>query len=240
MLGPMVIAVLLPLLVIGGYCLARHDPRRRSRFARWVALVTAALVAVLVGMFLAGEALSDPGGVHGALLVAAWLVPLVVLVVIAWRMPRAGPIVLGVCAGLAALLTLSELLWADQWRNFQNSTGPVLGVVGFVLLVPLAVAGLRRPGFAGGLLVGLAVVGLVVEGVAMRGSGAPLGAAAGGSSAALAMPLAVVGLLLLIAAGLGRLGVRVETASQPAGHHAPGPSAERLDSPQETTTEAHS
>ena len=237
-LGPMVIAMLLPMAVIGVFCLVRRDPPRCARFARWVALVTAVLVGLLVGLFLAGEALTEPGGLRGALLVACWMVPLAVRPVMAWRAPRSAPVVLGTCAGAAAVLTLSEPLLAEQWRAWENSVGPVLGVVSFILLVPLAVMGVRRPALAGALLLGLAALGLVVESIGMLGSGAPLAAAAGGSSAALALPLAVVGVLLLVAAGLGRIGSRDRTPPSSRPHDSPGPALERLDSPQDSPSEA--
>lgn len=237
-LGPMVIAMLLPMAVIGVFCLVRRDPPRCARFARWVALVTAVLVGLLVGLFLAGEALTEPGGLRGALLVACWMVPLAVLTVVAWRAPPSAPVVLGICAGAAAMLTLSEPLLAEQWRAWENSVGPVLGVVSFILLVPLGVMGVRRPALAGALLLGLAALGLMVESIGMLGSGAPLAAAAGGSSAALALPLAVVGILLLVAAGLGRIGSRDRTPPSPGPHDAPGPALERLDSPQDSPSEA--
>lgn len=238
MLGPMVLALLLPLCVIGGYCVIRHDPPRRARFARRVALATAVIAGLFIGLFLAGEALAQPGGLRGALLVAAWAAPLAVLTVVAWRVPRSGPIILGVCAGAAALLTLSELVLPEQWREWQNGVGPVLGVVSFVLLLPLAVMGQRRPALAGGLLLGLAALGLAVESIGVLGAGAPLAAVAGGSSAALGMPLGVVGALLLIAAGLGRLGAGQQRAGSPVPQDPLGPAAEQLDSPQVSPSEA--
>ena len=194
------------LLVIGLVALVAAVVRRaRGRTAphpgalRRVALGFALGVTFFFGLFIAGEALSDPGGLEGIALVASWLVPFGGLVALAWYRPAPASWVLGALTAVVVIAGAWYALAPDAWRRFEDSHGPIRAVAAFVLLAPLALLAWKRPIVGATLLL---VVGIVPGLLAIAATG---GGGAGSAVAIVSSPLAVVGLLFLVA---GRIHLR--------------------------------
>lgn len=165
---------------------------------RATAMVVMALLTVLASALLVGEALADPGGVDGVLLVAAWLVPLVVLGLLAWYRPDVAAPVLVTVGVVVATLVVWSALDPQPWHDLENRAGPLLAVAVFVLAAPLAVLGWHRPLPAGLTLVGLGVLPFVS--VVLLAVGGSFGAGTMPPQAAMALlsgPLLLVGALLV-------------------------------------------
>ncbi len=174
---------------------ARHEQPGRALAA--VALGLAVSVALLGGALLAGEALDDPGGAAGVALVLAWAVPLAALTALARHRPvTAERVLAALVAGLWAI-AVAAALWPDAARSLEDGHGPLRTVASFVLLVPLGVLGRTRPLRAGALLLAAALGPLALG--ALGGLGQP-----GASALAAALPLALVGLVLVVAAAADR------------------------------------
>lgn len=148
----------------------------------------------IAALFVAGSALTDPGGWLGVGMTAVWLVPLVALAVLALLRPRqAVPVLVG-----TALLPLAFGAWSlvdpTGARDWENGIGPVSLVVLLVVSAGLVTIGLSRPTFAGALLLVVTVVPPLLAALAPGpGRGAPL------SLALLTLPLVVSGALYLLA-----------------------------------------
>ena len=156
-------------------------------------VVGAAFVG-LAALFVAGSALSDPGGWAAVGMTAAWLVPLVALVVLAfWRPRQAVPVLV-----VAALLPLAFGAWSlvdpTAARDWENRVGPVGLVVLLVVSAGLVTLGLSRPVLAGAVLLVVTVVPPLLAALAPgTGRGEPL------SLALLTLPLVVAAVLYLVA-----------------------------------------
>ncbi len=191
----MIVVLFLPLLVIGAVVFAvlqhRHGRVDPAQFLRTIALSLAILFAVFGGLFIAGETFDDPGGWTAAALVAGWLVPLTLLVGVAWRWPRVAGVLLGVLVAAVVAIGVWYALDPSAWRAFEDDTGPVRAIAVFALSLPLAVLAWRRPTLGGGLLVLLAVVPGAAALISTGGGGA------GGSTVAATSPAALIGFLYL-------------------------------------------
>lgn len=170
-----------------------------SKVLRYIAFGVMALFALIGSAFITGEALADPGGVAGVLLSACWIAPMVALSVYALRRPEAATRVLTVIAALVASFVVLDAVFAIVPRD---EIGPVGAITGFAAAVSLGFLGLHRPAPAGWLLLVLGAANLAAAfaRTAGREDGAPLGAALGGSSGAVAVPILVIGGLYLVAA----------------------------------------
>lgn len=151
------------------------------------------LVGFLGGAFVVGETFDDPGGWAAVLMVSAWLVPLVVLAVLALARPEPAERVFVVATTVVAVFTLADSAFGivprDDW-------GPVAAIVVFGLGVALGFLGVRRPALAGTLLVTVALaqfLATLLLGVGGEGGGG------GGSSGIVVLPLLVGGVLFLLA-----------------------------------------
>ncbi len=202
----MIVILFVPLLVIGAVVFAvlqrRHGRVESARFLRAIAMSLAFLFAVFAGLFIAAETFEDPGGWTAVALVAGWLLPMALLVAVAWWWPQVAGVVLGVLVAAVVAVGAWYALDPDAWRRFENDNGPVRAVAVFALSLPLAVLAWRRPVLGGGLLVLLAVVPGAAALISAGGRGA------GGSTVAATAPAALIGLLFLAAGILQR-------------HHAP-------------------
>lgn len=180
----------------------RQDPPRATRGA---GLIVAAMYTGFFGLFVAGEALTDPGGWAGAGLVAAWLIPVIALSWLARRRPDlARPILAGLVVAVGGLFVWSALD-PEAWRTFEDDTGPLRGVLSLVLTAPLALLAVRYLRDAGVLLLILGAMPLVLL---ITGGGR-----VSWSIATLDLPVLVVGALFLIAARLG--GATLTTRPEP-------------------------
>lgn len=123
--------------------------------------------------------MEDPGGWAGATTSAAWVVPTALLAWVAWARPALGARIVVPLVGLVALSWVVRPFASETLRDLFDHIGPVFTLATATVAVPTAALGLHRPGLAGWLLVGLAVVngaGIYVEDVVRGGVGpGPLG-----------------------------------------------------------------
>lgn len=114
----------------------RRDPRSRGRAVTWVAFAILSSFCLLAGLFVAGEALEDPGGAAGLLLLVSWLVPALVLIAVAAWDPRWASWVFAV---LTAAVVASAMVWSavGDARLVEDRIGPVRAVVVIALAAAL-------------------------------------------------------------------------------------------------------
>lgn len=181
-------------------------PFSASVFLRRTALVFMAATTLITGVFLAGEAISDPGGWAAALLISLWLVPAAVLSALAWYRPGWATAALAILA--AGVTALGVWYAADPawWHALENARGPVRAVATFILVLPAALAGRRRPLTGAVLLLVLGLLPLI--------SSAAAGYLAA-STVAISGPAVLGGLLYLLAAISGRRGGSRHAATRP-------------------------
>jgi hypothetical protein len=179
-----------------------------------VAFAAYAVFAVLASAFAAGYALDDPGGLAGAALVAAWLVPMLLLSALALVRGSTGA---ALASPVTALAVLVLTLMAVTTNLVPERWGPVGAMLCLVVGTFLACLGLSRPGYAAVRLVVLAVATLltvmlnvVLHQTGLLGAGPGVGA----STLATAVPL----LLLAIAYTAGRTVPTDDRTRQPASH----------------------
>lgn len=167
---------------------------RTDNVLRNVAFGWLAFVGLVGGLFVIGETFDDPGGWAAAGLVALWLVPFAALAVLALvSVDRAEPVFL-VCTLAVALFTIADSVFGVVPRD---SWGPVAAIVVFILGVAVAFLGLHRATLGGALLLILAgaqLVAALAEGIGEEGRGA-----GPGSSTVVIAPLAIGGVLFLLA-----------------------------------------
>lgn len=185
-LGLLLAAVLLGVLLVRG-----RSPARRAHLLRRAGFWLMALNAVLVGLFVIGETVDEPGGWQAVGLIAAWLVPLAVLAVLAWRRPEAAGWVLGGLTGVVVLGAVWFAVAPEAVRGLENHVGPVRALAVFVVSAALGVLGLARTRLAAVLLL---VVGL---GPMLLGG---LGRGGMSSLAAMSLPAVLTGALYLASA----------------------------------------
>jgi hypothetical protein len=164
-----------------------------GRIVWFGALGWAILFTVAAGLFTAGYALDDPGGLAGIGLVLLWLVPLLGGSLLAWRWPSIAYRLLLVVAVLAVGLDLWQLLDPISLRDFEDANGPVTAIGSFITMVPIALLWRVQRWPAALLMLTIAIAGLLPE---LR-SGFHLG-----SSAAVAVPMLLEAALLALAAAL--------------------------------------
>ena len=147
-------------------------------------------------LFASGYIIEDPGGWRAALVITALVVPLAGLAVMARRSPD---------RALSWLLVGVGLLFAYTVAGFfaRLIEAPLVPIMTLILAVPAAVIGLKNARRAGELLLLLAATPLltvVVRVLGGDGEGPPLGAALGGSTGVVVLPLLLFAGLFLLAA----------------------------------------
>lgn len=192
----MVVIVFLPLLVIGVITATvlqrRYGRVAPDRLLRSVALALAVTFSVFAGLFIIGETVDDPGGAAAAALIAAWLVPMGVLGVLAWRWPSLAVWVLTIVVVAIGFATILHAIDPAAWRTFEDQRGPVRAVAVFVVTLPMALGAWRRPLVFGALLLVVGMLPIAVQLLANRPGGL------GGATAAVSAPAAIVGALFLV------------------------------------------
>lgn len=182
-------------LIHGIYYAIKRDVSKLGhfarKFARWMMLV----VGVLYGLFIAGETFAEPGGSNAALLTAAWVVPLIVITLLAWRMPKVAQPILYVYFVLAIVANVISFVFPDNYREFFNTQGPWLGIGGFVFTIAATVWGYHNNKIVAGVM-NIVLALLPMLGVLQMAEPAALLGA--GSSAALMTPGFIAGVLLIL------------------------------------------
>lgn len=156
------VAAAFALVLAGG-----GDRAKRSLFLRRTALAAMSVSTALIGLFIASEALTDPGGWRATALVSAWLVPLAALSVLAWYRPAWAGAVLGAAVAGAAALAIWFAVDPGGLRAFEDHTGPVRAVLTVVLAMPVTLFGWHRP-ISGAVM--LLVLAMVPPAVSLIGS----------------------------------------------------------------------
>lgn len=173
-----------------------------ARVLRVIAVTLVALFGIVAGLFMAGEAITDPGGWQALLLITAWAVPMVALSVMALLWPdlsaRVLPVALAVVAGWMVVDGLAHIIDRDTW-------GPVGTISMLAVLVPCGLLGVHRAATAGWLL----LVGTAVQFVATvanmdRVGGQSLRSAFGGSTGVIVVPFLVLAAMFLAVAAAER------------------------------------
>jgi hypothetical protein len=134
-----------------------------ARVLRYVAFILMVLFTVTASSLTAAYAMDDPGGWRGAALIAAWLVPLILLTIVAWRSPTQAVPVLAVATGLVVLLHAWAFIAGPAWGPVEDRIGPVRAVAAFTVAGPLAVLGLRRAAAAGWAMLALGLLPAVLS-----------------------------------------------------------------------------
>ena len=146
----LIVAVMAVLLVI--YFTRHRDAPARAHFLRRVGFATTAVFSGFFALLLAGETISDPGGWESVGLIAAWAIPLAILMLLIWRHQIwAGRVFLAL-VGIDVAVNIWFLVDPGGWRVLENNIGPVRAVYLFVLGFSLAVYGLSRTLSAGLML----------------------------------------------------------------------------------------
>lgn len=132
-----------------------------------VGLILGMAFSVLLIFFIAAQALTDPGGTAGLLIVLAWVTLPIVLAVLAWVRPTiAYPILVAMVALVLLASAVSIPLGRQAWE-FEDTHGPVNLMVLLGSLVPLIVLGRAKPTSAGWLMVITIVGSLLLQGISL-------------------------------------------------------------------------
>lgn len=163
---------------------------------RRIALVLTAFLALGGSLFALGYAWADLPVWAALLLTLAVAIPMVGLAVLARRSPDLAARVLAVLVGLFAVYAVLGI-----FTRFVEA--PDLPVIALVLALPIAVLGQRQPLRAGLLLLALAAFPLIQLVFTRLGErdGPGFGALFGGSTGVVIIPLTILAILFLAAAG---------------------------------------
>ncbi len=132
---------------------------------RWSALgVTLGFVG-LVTLFVAGDAMTDPGGWAGIGGSAAWVMSILGFSLLAWYRPGGALVVLAVAACAPLVFGLWSLVDYGAAHAWEDSHGPISLVLVVAICAPAGVAGLFRPRAAGCLILAVSVMPLVLSAV---------------------------------------------------------------------------
>jgi hypothetical protein len=177
--------------------------RLTAKILRYAAFVIMMLFGVVGGLFVAGYAFEDLDTWAAVGSTLAWLVPTLALCALAvWRPDVAAPVLLGVAVVAAVFTVLDATLEIID----LDAVGPVTAIAVFATAVGLAVLGLHREALSGLLLVLLAVaqfLATVLSHPAAAGDEGPgLGDLLTTSSGVVVVPMAMAGLLFLVAGAL--------------------------------------
>jgi hypothetical protein len=181
-----------------------------AKILRNTAFSVMVLLGVLGGAFVAGSTFEDLGTWAAIGSTAAWLVPTVVLCLLALTAYSAVPTAFVVLTGFAAAFTLLDSAMTIIDRD---AIGPVAAIGVFALAVSLAFLGLRQASLAGLLLLTLGAAQLAATAIGVRdewqaGAGPGLGHLLTTSSGVIVLPVLLVGALFLLAGGLAHQSMR--------------------------------
>lgn len=163
--GAVVLGPLTPIAAIAWaivYLVRHPDAATRASFLKRAGFIVVVGPAAFFALFVAGEALSEPGGWTGLALVAGWALPAAILAVVGWRWPDRALIVF---AALTAAVLALELWYAsnpDGWRAFEDEHGPISTIVTFVVVATMAFLAWRRPKVGGALMLAVPLASMAL------------------------------------------------------------------------------
>ena len=164
-MGLLVLAV--PLAALGmptAAAVRRHDdPVARSMALRRVGLGIIWVFAAMVGVFLAGEALDNPGGWEAVGMIAGWAVPLAVVAFFAWVRPRLALRVFGTAAAVLVVVNAMTLVSMHSVQVLERTSDPARDIAGVIFMAALGVAGYKVPDWASRLVMATFVLNLSVS-----------------------------------------------------------------------------
>lgn len=179
--------------------------RMAAKILRYAAFVIMTLFGVIGGLFVAGYAFEDLDTWAAIASTAAWFLPTAVLSVLAlWRPDVGAPVLVGVAVGAALLTVLDAVFTVVD----VDAVGPVMAIAVFATAVALGFLGLHREALSGLLLIMLAVAQFVATVAGHSGAldepggGPGLGDLLTTSSGVIVLPMALVGVLYLVAGAL--------------------------------------
>ena len=150
---------------------------------------------VLGSLFAGGYAMEDPGGAAGLLIIAEWVVPTVVVALLAKRAPKVALPLLIVSTAAVVVTSLLEARDPMAWQKLWDQQGPILAISGFGVSIAWAVYGYYQKARLSGALM-LATCGIpLFAGVLMGTQEGPL---IGGSTSAGVLPGLIAGVVYLI------------------------------------------
>ena len=153
-MGLLILAV--PLAALGmptALAVRRHaDPSARSMALLRVGLGIIWVFAAMVGVFLAGEALDNPGGWEAIGMIAGWAAPLAVIALFAWFRSRWALRVFGVASAVLVVLNTMMLVGVHAVRAFERTSDPARDIAGVIVMTALVVAGYKMPYWAARLV----------------------------------------------------------------------------------------
>ena len=132
-----------------------------QQVACWVMLV----LAGFVGLFVVGEAATDPGGWVGIGGSAAWVMVMAGLGLWALYRPAGALIALAVLACAPIAYGVWSLLDYEAASNWEDTHGPLSLVLALTVCAPAAVAGLFRPRPAGYLMLVASAVPILLAAI---------------------------------------------------------------------------
>jgi hypothetical protein len=118
-------------------------------------------------LFIAGEMLSDPGGVQGLLMVMAWLALPAALSILALVRPRVACPILTIVVAVVLLASLLTIPFAQAVWEFEDSHGPINLVVLIGVLIPLVFLGRAMPGQAGWLMIAVIAGSVTLQAISL-------------------------------------------------------------------------
>ena len=188
---PIVLAVVIVAVVF----LVRHPERRaQARFLKGAGFGLMVAFSTFFGLFVIGETFNDPGGWEAVGWLAAWLVPIVMLALLAWFRPRAAIRVFQVLIAVVIGVSIWFALDPAGWRTFEDRNGPIRTLIVFALSVAIALLGLKRTKAAGWMLLVLGSAPILISSL---GSGLGFASLVFASS-----PTFVAGILYVISASM--------------------------------------
>ena len=160
--GVLPVPLLVFLIWAAVYFARQPEPERCARFVRTFAFVVMLIVGGFFALFVAGEALTDPGGWAGVALVVVWALPLGALAVLGFTRPDQVRAVFVVLTGAVAAMTLWFVLDRHGWSSFEDRHGPVRTIASFALLFALSFYAWKRPWSGGWMMLIVSVLPLAV------------------------------------------------------------------------------
>lgn len=145
--------IVVSFIAIGVYNLRVKDHERRAIFVKKFAFGLFSVFVIFATLFIAGETMTDPGGVKGFLMVSAWLVPSAIASVVTWKQLRIAEPLVYIMIGLLVVASSSLIINNDGAMEFMDRNGPILTIISFAISTPIGLWAWHNPRKGGWALV---------------------------------------------------------------------------------------